>query len=83
MEDPRLADTPFRSAQLILFDLGPDQWLLFWHAPPYATSHRKRQVKGLVQLPLLDVPMQEKAIRHPWLHPVPKAPEGLAPTAPS
>jgi hypothetical protein len=80
---PRLAETPFRSTHLTLFDLGPDQWLLFWHVPPYAPYHRKRQVKGLVQLPLLDVPMQEKAVgadqtpvRHPWLRPVPKATEG-------
>jgi hypothetical protein len=80
---PRLAETPFRSAQLTLFDLGPDQWLLFWHMRPYALSHRTRQVKGLVQPPLLEVPPQEKAVgadqppvRHPWLHPVPKASEG-------
>jgi len=78
---PRLAETPFRSAQLTLFDLGPDQWLLFWHLPPYAPYHRKHQVKGVVQLPLLDVPLQEQAVgadqtpvRHPWLRPVPNAP---------
>lgn len=80
---PRLTETPFRSFQLTLFDLGPDQWLLFWHLPPYAPSHGKRLVKGLVQLQLLDVPVRKQAIgadqlsvRHSWLRPVPKAPEG-------
>jgi transposase len=80
---PRLAETPFRSAQLTLFDLGPDQWLLFWHVQPHAPSHRRRHIKGLVQLQLLEAPAQEKAvgadqatIRHPWLHPVPKVSEG-------
>jgi hypothetical protein len=80
---PRLAETPFRSPQLSLFDLGPDQWLLFLHLQPYARSHRKRLVKGLVQPQLLDVPVQEQAvgadqaaIRHPWLHPVPQVSEG-------
>ena len=84
---PRLAETPFRSAQLTLFDLGPDQWLLFWHLPPYAPYHRKHQVKGVVQLPLLDVPLLEKAVgadqtpvRHPWLRPVPNAPEEQEPS---
>jgi hypothetical protein len=79
---PHLAETPFRSAQLTLFDLGPDQWLLFWHLPPYAPYQRKHQVKGLVQLPLLDVPPQEQAVgadhipvRHPWLRPVSNASE--------
>ena len=83
MSHPRLAETPFRPPQLTLFDLGPHEWLLFWHLPPYAPSHRKRQVKGLVQLHLLDVPLQEQAVgadqtavRHSWLHPVPKASEG-------
>jgi hypothetical protein len=46
---PRLAETPFRSAQLTLFDLGPDEWLLFWHVQPYARNPRKRAVKGVVQ----------------------------------
>jgi len=47
---------PFVPLNSPYFDLGPDQWLLFWHMRPYAPSHRKRHVKGPVQLPLLEVP---------------------------
>lgn len=62
---PRLVDTPFRSPQLTLIDLGPDEWLLFWHAPQYAPSHRKHQVKGLLQPQLVDLPVQEQAVEAP------------------
>jgi len=33
---PRLAQTPFRSPQLALFDLGPGEWLLYWKTPELA-----------------------------------------------
>ncbi|MBO0790753.1 MAG: hypothetical protein J2P36_07365, partial [Ktedonobacteraceae bacterium] len=51
---PRLSHTPFRSPQLALFDLGPDEWLLYWKAPSYAPARRKRSVPGIMQLPLFD-----------------------------
>ena len=63
---PRLADTPFRSPQLILIDLGPHEWLLYWRTPLYAPARRKHQVKGLLQLQLFDLPVQEET-QHPGL----------------
>src|SRR5712692_4608466 len=54
VSNPRLMDTPFRSPQWTLFDLGPDDWLLYLHLPEYAARRRIRKVKGLVQLELFD-----------------------------
>ncbi len=89
VSNPRLADTPFRSPQLTLIDLGPDEWLLYWRTPAYAPARRKRQVPGIVQLPLFDVPVQQKAAGangvdyitqpHPFLHVVPKLPNEQEP----
>jgi hypothetical protein len=59
---PRLADTPFRSPQLTLFDLGPHEWLLYWRTPDSAPARRKRRVEGIIQLPLFDLSPQEKAV---------------------
>jgi hypothetical protein len=59
---PRLADTPFRSPQLTLIDLSPQQWVLFWHTPEYAPVRRKPQVQRIVQLALFDIPAQQKAV---------------------
>jgi len=82
VSNPGLADTPFRSPQLTLIDLGPHEWVLFWRMPEYASAHRKHRVQGIVQLPLFDIPAQEKAVGangadpiaqpHPFLHLVPK-----------
>ena len=52
---PRLAQTPFRSPQLALFDLGPGEWLLYWKTPELAPARRRRRVPGIVQLPLFVV----------------------------
>lgn len=49
---PRLAETQFRSPQLALFDLGPDEWLLALRLPEYA-ARRRGAPAGPVQLPLL------------------------------
>lgn len=51
VSNPRLSDTPFRSPQLPLFDLGPDEWLLYLRAPSYSPRRRVR-TDGLLQLPL-------------------------------
>ncbi|MBO0795793.1 MAG: hypothetical protein J2P36_33290 [Ktedonobacteraceae bacterium] len=59
---PRLSHTPFRSPQLALFDLGPDEWLLYWKAPSYAPARRKRSVPGIMQLPLFDPLPEVKAV---------------------
>ena len=44
VSNPRVAETVFRSPQLTLFDLGPDEWLLYWKAPAYAL--RRKLVLG-------------------------------------
>ena len=83
VSNPRLADTPFRSPQLTLIDLSPDEWLLYWRTPERAPARRKQQVPGIVQLPLFEVPIQQKAVGadgedhithpHPFLHVIPKS----------
>ncbi len=79
----RLADTPFRSPQLTLIDVGPHEWVLYWRVPPYAPARSTRRIQGMVQLPLFDLPPQEKvvggneanAVTHPppFLHLVPQS----------
>jgi len=59
---PRLAQTPFRSPQLTLFDLGPHEWLLYFRVPSYAPRHRIRRARGIVQLPLFDREVLEKVV---------------------
>jgi putative transposase len=86
---PRLAETPFRSPQLALFDLGPGEWLLYWKTPDRAPVRRKRPPSSIIQLPLLDLSPYDMAIgaeegssamrSRPHLHPVPKQPRSSAP----
>ena len=52
--NPHLAKTPFRSPQLTLLDVGPDEWRLYWRAPSYQPRRRQSRVEGVVQLPLFD-----------------------------
>jgi len=52
VQSPRLAETRFRSPQLALFELGPDEWLLYLRLPEYAPRHGGI-ARGPVQLPLL------------------------------
>jgi hypothetical protein len=82
VSNPRLAETPFRSPQLTLIDLGPQEWILFWRTPEYAPARRKGRRQEIVQLLLFDIPAQEKAVGangadpiaqpHPFLRLVPK-----------
>lgn len=60
VSNPRLVETPFRSPQLRLFDLGPDEWLLYWRTPDVAPPRRRQRVAGLVQPLLFDLPRAEK-----------------------
>ena len=62
VSNPRGAETVFRSPQLTLFDLGPDEWLLYWKAPSYAPCRRTRLGSKMTQLALFEVPSQEKAV---------------------
>jgi len=61
VRNPRVAETVFRSPQLTLFDLGPDEWLLYWKAPSYARRLRKHPGPKVTQLALFEIPVQEKA----------------------
>ncbi|GAC1301119.1 MAG: hypothetical protein NVSMB27_41450 [Ktedonobacteraceae bacterium] len=58
---PRLQETPFRSPQLTLFDLGPHEWLLYWKASAYALRQKHSSGSNVTQLVLFEVPIQEKA----------------------
>jgi hypothetical protein len=51
---PRLADTPFRSPQLTLLEVGPEDWKLVWHLPEVPRKPRKRKGTAVVQLALFD-----------------------------
>src|SRR6266571_2890045 len=62
VSSPRLVETPFRSPQLTLFDLGPGEWVLYWRAPDYAPRTRKRRTPGLVQPLLFDLQQFEKVV---------------------
>jgi hypothetical protein len=62
VSNPRLVETPFRSPQLTLWTLGPDEWLLYWRVPDAAPACRKRRVEGLVQPLLFDLPLSEKVV---------------------
>ncbi len=83
VSNPRLADTPFRSPQLTLIDVGPHEWVLYWRVPPYAPARSARRIQGIVQLPLFDLPPQEKVVGGneanavtyppPFLHLVPQS----------
>ena len=56
VSSPHLATTPFRSPQLTLWTLGPDEWRLYWRAPSYQSRRRVRPIEGIVQLPLFEPP---------------------------
>ncbi|MFL5624182.1 MAG: hypothetical protein ACJ788_01135 [Ktedonobacteraceae bacterium] len=62
VKNPRLQETPFRSPQLTLFDLGPHDWLLHWKIPDHAPARRPRRIPGIVQMPLFDPLPEEKAV---------------------
>ncbi len=59
---PRLADTPFRSPQLTLFDLGRGDWLLYWKTPEDAPAPRRHRDPFIVQLPLFELPPLDMAV---------------------
>jgi len=61
VRNPRVTETIFRSPQLALFDLGPDEWLLYWKAPSYAPRRRHAPGSNITQLVLFEVPVEAKA----------------------
>ncbi len=61
VSDAQTHETPFRSPQLTLFDLGPDGWILYWKTEPAPTHHRQ-SVPSMLQLPLFDLAALERAV---------------------
>jgi putative transposase len=61
ISNPRLIQTRYQSPQLTLFELGPDDWLLFKKVPAYAP--RKRRKRGaIIQLPLPELDSSIRAV---------------------
>src|SRR5579875_2691514 len=54
VKNPRLIETGYRSPQLTLWTLGPDEWLLFLKLPDYAARKKPQRKPDVIQLPLLD-----------------------------
>jgi putative transposase len=44
VKNPRLVETGYRSPQLTLWTLRPDEWLLFLKLPGYAARRKRKQV---------------------------------------
>jgi hypothetical protein len=59
--NPRVIETRYRSPQLTLWSLGPDEWLLFKRLPDYA-ARKKRRPSGVTQLPLLSLDTRAQAM---------------------
>ena len=54
VKNPRLIETGYRSPQLTLWTLGPDEWLLFLKLPDYTARKKPQRKPDVIQLPLLD-----------------------------
>ncbi len=52
VKNPRLIETGYRSPQLTLWTLGPDEWLLFLKLPDYAARKKPHRKSEVIQLPL-------------------------------
>jgi ribosome biogenesis GTPase A len=52
VKNPRLIETGYRSPQLTLWTLGPDEWLLFLKLPDYAARKKPKGAPEVIQLPL-------------------------------
>ncbi|HEY4388191.1 MAG TPA: hypothetical protein VGN34_27395, partial [Ktedonobacteraceae bacterium] len=52
VRNPRLIETGYRSPQLTLWTLGPDEWLLFLKLPDYAMRKKPKGAPVVIQLPL-------------------------------
>jgi hypothetical protein len=62
VRSPQAHETPFRSPQLTLIDVGPDEWRLYWRAPEYKPRRRQSRPPGMVQLPLFNQELQDMAV---------------------
>ncbi len=51
-----MIETSYRSPQLTLWTLGPDEWLLFKKLPDYAPRTRRKTIDvDVIQLPFPDI----------------------------
>ncbi|MFL5660589.1 MAG: hypothetical protein ACJ8BW_04485 [Ktedonobacteraceae bacterium] len=55
VKNPRVVETAYRSPQLTLWTLGPDEWLLFLKLPDYAARKKQKKKLEMTQLPLPDL----------------------------
>ncbi len=61
VSNPRLIQTRYQSPQLALFELGPDDWLLFKKVPAFL-PRKKRERTEIVQLPLPELERSSSAM---------------------
>ena len=61
VSNPRVIETSYRSPQLSLWTLGPDEWLLFKKLPDYAPRPKRKMVE-VIQLPLPDIDESEAEV---------------------
>lgn len=54
VSNPRVIETSYRSPQLTLWTLGPDEWLLFKQLPDYAPRAKRKRIE-VIQLPFPDL----------------------------
>jgi len=59
--NPRVIETRYRSPQLTLWTLGPDEWLLFKKLPDSA-ARKKRKRTETIQLPLPELNISSEAM---------------------
>lgn len=61
VSNPRVIETSYRSPQLTLWTLGPDEWLFFKKLPDYVPRTRCKRVE-VVQLPFPDENQQQAVL---------------------
>jgi transposase len=54
VSNPRVIETSYRSPQLTLWTLGPDEWLLFKQLPDYAPRAKRKRIE-VIELPFPDL----------------------------
>lgn len=52
VKHPRVIETGYRSLQLTLWTLGPNEWLLFLKLLDYAARKKPQRKPDVIQLPL-------------------------------
>ncbi len=60
VKNPCLIETSYRSSQLTLWTLNPDEWLLFLKLPNYAPRIKRKKL-DIIQFPLPGLDMHDKS----------------------